>query len=45
MNKTNTGLIIYQTEDGTTKIDVRMEDETAQLSLDRKKLLKSGGNK
>ncbi len=28
-------IIIYQTEDGQTKIDVRMESETAWLSLDK----------
>jgi hypothetical protein len=28
-------IIIYQTEDGQTKIDVRMEDETVWLSLDK----------
>lgn len=32
MNENNTALIIYQTEDGRTKIDVRMEDETVWLS-------------
>jgi len=28
-------IIIYQTEDGQTKIDVRMEKETVWLSLDK----------
>ena len=28
-------LIIYQTEDGQTKIDVRMDNETVWLSLDQ----------
>jgi hypothetical protein len=28
-------IIIYQNEDGSTKIDVRMEDETVWLSLDQ----------
>jgi hypothetical protein len=28
-------IIIYQTEDGQTKIDVRMENETVWLSLDK----------
>lgn len=28
-------MIIYQTEDGQTKIDVRMENETVWLSLDQ----------
>jgi hypothetical protein len=28
----NSGLVIYQTEDGRTKIDVRMEDETVWLT-------------
>ena len=28
-------IIIYQTEDGLTKIDVKMEDETVWLSLDQ----------
>lgn len=35
MKENNTELIIYQTEDGQTKIDVRMEDETVWLSLDQ----------
>ena len=35
MKKNNTELIIYQTEDGQTKIDVRMENETVWLSLDQ----------
>ena len=29
-------IIIYQTEDGLTKIDVKMEDETVWLSLDQR---------
>jgi len=32
MNEINTDLIIYQTEDGVTKIDVRMENETVWLT-------------
>lgn len=28
-------IIIYQTEDGLTKIDVNMQDETVWLSLDQ----------
>lgn len=28
-------IIIYKTEDGVTKIDVRLEDETVWLSLDQ----------
>jgi hypothetical protein len=28
-------IIIYQTEDGLTKIDVSMQDETVWLSLDQ----------
>lgn len=31
----DTQIIIYQSEDGITKIDVRMEDETVWLSLDQ----------
>jgi len=31
----DTEIIIYQTEDGQTKIDVRMENETVWLSLDK----------
>ncbi|MDR2510983.1 MAG: cell filamentation protein Fic, partial [Bacteroidales bacterium] len=31
----NSEIIIYQTEDGQTKIDVRMENETVWLSLDK----------
>jgi hypothetical protein len=30
----NSEIIIYQTEDGLTKIDVYMEDETVWLTLD-----------
>lgn len=32
MTKTNSQLIIYQTESGETKIDVRLEDETVWLT-------------
>lgn len=35
MSENQTGLIIYQTEDGKTKIDVHMENETVWLSLDQ----------
>ena len=35
MRENNTELIIYQTEDGQTKIDVHMENETVWLSLDQ----------
>lgn len=35
MGNNNTELIIYQTEDGQTKIDVHMENETVWLSLDQ----------
>ena len=35
MSENNTDLIIYQTEDGETKIDVHMENETVWLSLDQ----------
>ena len=28
-------IIIYQTEDGQTKVDVRMDNETVWLSLDK----------
>ena len=35
MDENNTELIIYQTEDGKTKIDVHMENETVWLSLDQ----------
>lgn len=35
MGENNTELIIYQTEDGKTKIDVYMENETVWLSLDQ----------
>lgn len=33
--ETNSEIIIYQTEDGQTKIDVRMENETVWLSLNQ----------
>ena len=36
MSENNTELIIYQTEDGRTKIDVHMENETVWLSLDQR---------
>jgi hypothetical protein len=32
MNENNTEMLIYQTEDGDTKIDVRMENETVWLT-------------
>ena len=32
MNETNNSIIIYQTEDGTTKIDVHIENETVWLT-------------
>ena len=35
MGENNTELIIYQTEDGKTKIDVHMENETVWLSVDQ----------
>jgi hypothetical protein len=35
VSENNTELIIYQTEDGVTQIDVRMENETVWLSLDQ----------
>ena len=35
MSENKTELIIYQTEDGRTKIDVHMENETVWLSLDQ----------
>lgn len=35
MVENNTELIIYQTEDGETKIDVHMENETVWRSLDQ----------
>jgi len=35
MSENQMGLIIYQTEDGKTKIDVHMENETVWLSLDQ----------
>jgi hypothetical protein len=31
----NSEILIYQTEDGKTRIDVRMEDETVWLSLNQ----------
>jgi len=31
----NTGIIIYQTEDGDTKIEARLEDETVWLTIDQ----------
>ena len=35
MSENNTELIIYQTEDGRTKMDVHMENETVWLSLEQ----------
>ena len=35
MSENNTSLIMYQTEDGQTKIEVHMENETVWLSLDQ----------
>ena len=35
MGENNTELIIYQTEDGKTKIDVHMENETVWLYMDK----------
>jgi hypothetical protein len=35
MEYKNTEIIIYQADDGRTKIDVRMENETVWLSLDQ----------
>ena len=35
MADNNSEIIIYRAEDGSTKIDVRMEDETVWLSLDQ----------
>ncbi len=32
MNSNDSQIIMYQTEDGKTKIDVRMEDETVWLN-------------
>ena len=32
MDNTNGDIIIYQTDDGLTKIDVKLEDETVWLS-------------
>ena len=31
----NTNIIIYQTEDGITKIEARLEDETVWLTIDQ----------
>ena len=31
----NTNIIIYQTEDGNTKIETRLEDETVWLTIDQ----------
>lgn len=33
--KNNSEILIYQTEDGQTKVDVRMEDDTVWLSLNQ----------
>ena len=35
MNSNNGEIIIYQTEDGLTKIDVSMVDETVWLTIDQ----------
>lgn len=35
MINNNSEIIIYQTEDGVTKIDVTLSDETVWLSLDQ----------
>ncbi len=35
MNSKDTELILYRSEDGTIKIEVRMEDETVRLSLNQ----------
>lgn len=35
MDSTSNEIVIYQTKDGTTKIDVRFEKENVWLSLDR----------
>lgn len=32
MKENNNNIVIYQTDDGTTKIDVKLEDETVWLS-------------
>lgn len=32
MEEKNNNIVIYQTDDGTTKIDVKLEDETVWLS-------------
>lgn len=32
MEENNNNIVIYQTDDGTTKIDVKLEDETVWLS-------------
>lgn len=32
MEENNNNIVIYQTDDGTTKIDVQLEDETVWLS-------------
>ena len=34
-NNNSSNIIIYQTEDGLTKIDVKVENETVWLSLDQ----------
>ena len=31
MEENNNNIVIYQTDDGTTKIDVKLEDETVWL--------------
>ena len=32
MEEDNNNIVIYQSDDGTTKIDVKLEDETVWLS-------------
>lgn len=32
---TNSNILIYQTEDGKTKIETRLEDETVWLTIDQ----------
>ncbi len=39
-----TKLMMYQTEDGQTKIDVRMENDTVWMSLDQWQSFSSGTN-
>ena len=35
MEENNNNIVIYQADDGTTKIDVKIEDETVWLSQQR----------